>query len=214
MRRTGIIAEKLGMSSMFMEDGRLLPVTLLKLDSLQVIGKRTNDKDGHSAVVLGAKNIKASKINKAQRSVFAKGKIEPKAHIKEFRLTNESEMPEIGSEIKANHFKSGQIVDVSATSIGKGFAGVMKRHNFGGLEATHGVSIAHRSAGSTGGCQDPGRVFKNKKMAGQLGNKKVTKQNLEILDINEEENIIFVKGAVPGPKGGVVYVTDAVKKGS
>lgn len=213
MKRTGLIAEKLGMSSLFMEDGRALAVTLLKVDNLQVIGQRTENKDGYTALVLGANNMKASKLNKAQRTIFAKNKIEPKRYIKEFRIS-EDNMVEVGSELKANHFKAGQIVDISGTSIGKGFAGAMKRHNFAGLEATHGVSISHRSHGSTGGCQDPGRVFKNKKMAGHLGHEKVTKQNLVILDINEEENIILVKGAVPGPKGGVVYVTDAVKKGS
>lgn len=213
MKRTGIIAEKLGMSSLLLEDGRALPITLLKVDNLQVIGQKTQDKDGYIALVLGAKNTKSTKLNKAQRTIFAKKKIEPKTHIKEFRIT-EDNLIEVGAELKANHFKPGQIVDVCGTSIGKGFAGAMKRHNFRGLEATHGVSIAHRSHGSTGGCQDPGRVFKNKKMAGHLGHEKVTKQNLEIIDINEEENIILIKGAVPGPKGGVVYVTDAVKKGS
>ena len=201
------------MSSLFLEDGRTLPVTLLKVDNLQVIGQKTQDKDGYIALVLGAKNTKASKLNKAQRTVCAKKKIEPKTHIKEFRIT-EDNLVEVGAELKATHFKPGQIVDVCGTSIGKGFAGAMKRHNFRGLEATHGVSISHRSHGSTGGCQDPGRVFKNKKMAGHLGHEKVTKQNLEIIDVNEEENIILIKGAAPGPKGGVVYVTDAVKKGS
>lgn len=213
MRRTGIIAEKLGMSSLFTEDGRALPVTLLKVDNLQVIGQRTQDKDGYTALILGAKNTKATKVNKAQRTTFAKSKIEPKTYIKEFRISEDNSL-DVGSELKANHFKAGQIVDVCGTSIGKGFAGAMKRHNFGGLEATHGVSISHRSHGSTGGCQDPGRVFKNKKMAGHLGHEKVTKQNLEIVEINEEDNIILIKGAVPGPKGGVVYITDAVKKGS
>lgn len=213
MRRTGIIAEKLGMSSLFTEDGRAMPVTLLKVENLQVIGKKTEDKDGYIALILGAKNTKATKLNKAQRTVFAKSKIEPKTYIKEFRITDDNSL-DVGSEVKASHFKPGQIVDVCGTSIGKGFAGAMKRHNFAGLEATHGVSISHRSHGSTGGCQDPGRVFKNKKMAGHLGHERVTKQNLEILEINEEDNIILIKGAVPGPKGGVVYITDAVKKGS
>jgi large subunit ribosomal protein L3 len=213
MKRTGIIAEKLGMSSLFTEDGRALPVTLLKVDSLQVIAQRTQDKDGYTALVLGAKNTKPTKINKAQRTVFAKSKIEPKTYVKEFRITEDG-LLDVGLELKASHFRAGQIVDIAGTSIGKGFAGAMKRHNFRGLEATHGVSVSHRSHGSTGGCQDPGRVFKNKKMAGHLGHERVTKQNLEILDVNEEDNIIFVKGSVPGPKGGVVYVTDSVKKGN
>ena len=212
MRRTGIIAEKLGMSSLFTEDGLALPVTLLKVDNLQVVGHRTLDKDGYAALVLGARNTKPTKVNKSQRTVFAKNKIEPKTYLKEFRISEDSFI-EVGADIKASHFKAGQIVDISGTSIGKGFAGAMKRHDFRGLEASHGVSISHRSHGSTGGCQDPGRVFKNKKMAGQLGHKRVTKQNLEILDILEGENIILVKGSVPGCKGAVVYISDAVKKG-
>lgn len=211
MRRSGIIAEKLGQSSLFTEDGRVEQVTLLKVDNCQVLGQRTNDKDGYSAVILGARNTKVSKINKAQKSIFTKSKIEPKSFMKEFRVS-EDNLIEVGSEVKAEHFKAGQFVDVSGTSIGKGFAGAMKRHNFAGLEATHGVSISHRSHGSTGGCQDPGRVFKNKKMAGQMGAKKVTKQNLQVLDVNLEDNIIIVKGSVPGHKGGIVYVTDAIKK--
>lgn len=213
MKRTGIIAEKVGMSSLFVEDGGMLPVTLLKIDNCQVIGKRTSGQDGYEALVLGAVNTKSTKINKAQRNIFTKNKIEPKTHIKEFRISEDSAL-DIGSEVKADHFNVGQLVDISGTSVGKGFAGSMKRHNFGGLEATHGVSVSHRSHGSTGGCQDPGRVFKNKKMAGQMGSAKVTKQNLEILDILEDQNIILVKGSVPGHKGSIVYVTDAVKKGS
>lgn len=211
MRRSGIIAEKLGQSSLFTEDGRAEQVTLLKVDNCQVLGQRTNEKDGYLAVILGAKNTKIAKINKPQKAIFTKSKIEPKTHMKEFRVS-EDNMLEVGSEVKAEHFREGQFVDVSGISLGKGFAGAMKRHNFSGLEATHGVSIAHRSHGTTGSCQDPGRVFKNKKMAGQMGAKRVTKQNLEVLGVNIEDNIILVKGSVPGHKGAVVYVTDAIKK--
>jgi large subunit ribosomal protein L3 len=211
MIRSGIIAEKLGQSSLFTDEGRSEQVTLLKVDNCQVLGHRTKETDGYSAVILGAKNTKITKVNKAQKGMFTKSKIEPKAHKKEFRVS-ETNFLEVGSEVKAEHFKSGQFVDVSGISLGKGFAGAMKRHNFAGLEATHGVSISHRSHGSTGGCQDPGRVFKNKKMAGQMGAKRVTKQNLEILGVNLEDNIILVKGSVPGHKGSVVYVTDAIKK--
>lgn len=211
MRRSGIIAEKLGQSSLFTEDGRAEQVTLLKVDNCQVLGHRTNEKDGYSAVILGARNTKVSKVNKAQKAIFTKSKIEPKAHLKEFRVSEDSFL-EVGSEVKAEHFREGQFVDVSGISLGKGFAGAMKRHNFAGLEATHGVSISHRSHGSTGGCQDPGRVFKNKKMAGQMGAKRVTKQNLEVLGVNVEDNIILIKGSVPGHKGAVVYITDAIKK--
>jgi large subunit ribosomal protein L3 len=212
MKRSGIIAKKLGMSSLFTEQGRALPVTLLQVDNCQVVGHKTLDKDGYSAVVLGAKNAKANKVSKSMRTVFAKNKIEPKSHLKEFRITEDS-FVDVGSDMKAEHFTVGQFVDIAGTSIGKGFAGGMKRHNFRGLEATHGVSVSHRSHGSTGGRQDPGRVFKNKKMAGHMGDVRVTKQNLEVVKINAEENIIVIKGSVPGYKGAVVYITDAIKRG-
>jgi large subunit ribosomal protein L3 len=162
--------------------------------------------------VLGAKNAKANKVSKAMRTVFAKNKIEPKSHLREFRITEDAYI-DVGSDMKAEHFEVGQYVDIAGTSIGKGFAGGMKRHNFRGLEASHGVSVSHRSHGSTGGRQDPGRVFKNKKMAGHMGDVSVTKQNLEIVQINAEENIIVIKGSVPGYKGAVVYITDAIKRG-
>ena len=211
MARSGIIAEKLGMSSLFTEQGQSLPVTLLKINNCQVVGHKTIERDGYSAVVLGAKNAKPSRVSKSLRTIFANSKIEPKAHLKEFRISEDSYI-EVGLEMKADHFTSGQFIDVSGVSIGKGFAGGMKRHNFRGLEASHGVSVSHRSHGSTGGRQDPGRVFKNKKMAGHMGHVKVTKQNLEIVKVDVENSIIIVKGSVPGCKGSVVYVTDAIKK--
>lgn len=211
MKRTGIIAEKLGMSSMFTEQGRLLPVTLLKVDACQVVGQRTTDVNGYSAVVLGATNVKPTRVSKSMKTVFANNKVEPKKHLKEFRVSDDA-LIDIGAELQVDHFVIGQHVDVSGISIGKGFAGAMKRHNFRGLEATHGVSLTHRSHGSTGGRQDPGRVFKNKKMAGHMGHEKVTKQNLEVVGVDLENAILFIKGSVPGPKGSVVYVADAVKK--
>ncbi len=211
MKRSGIIAKKLGMSSLFTEQGRVLPVTLLKVDNCQVVGHKTIDRDGYTAVVLGSENAKANKVSKSMRTVFANSKIEPKSHLREFRVTEDAFI-DIGSEMKADHFAAGQFVDVAGISIGKGFAGGMKRHNFRGLEATHGVSVSHRSHGSTGGRQDPGRVFKNKKMAGHMGHVRVTKQNLEIISVKTEENIIVVKGSVPGCKGSTVYITDAIKR--
>ncbi len=209
--RTGLIAKKLGMSSAFNEKGEMVPVTLLSVEECQVVAHKTKEKDGYMAVVIGSKNAKLSKVSKAMRTVFASAKIEPKVHLKEFRITAESYI-DIGSEIKADHFAVGQFIDVSGTSIGKGFAGGMKRHNFRGLEASHGVSVSHRSIGSTGGCQDPGRVFKNKKMPGHLGNKSVTLQNLTVFAVDTEKNVIAVKGAIPGHKGSQVYITDAIKK--
>jgi large subunit ribosomal protein L3 len=211
MKRTGIIAEKLGMSSLFTEQGRLLPVTLLKVDACQVVSHRTSELNGYNAVVLGASNAKPTRVSKAMRAVFANSKVEPKKHLKEFRISDECYI-EIGVELKVDHFNVGQFVDVSGTSIGKGFAGAMKRHNFRGLEATHGVSLTHRSHGSTGGRQDPGRVFKNKKMAGHMGHETVTKQNLEVVGVDVENSVLLIKGSVPGPKGAVVYVADAVKR--
>jgi large subunit ribosomal protein L3 len=209
--RSGILAKKVGMTRLFLEDGRQIPVTVLQLDNLQVIAQRTAEKDGYTAVQLGAGAAKAKRVSKAMRGHFAAAKVEPKRKIVEFRVSPEN-LIAVGEEISAEHFVEGQKVDVSGTSIGKGFAGVMKRHNFGGLRASHGVSISHRSHGSTGQCQDPGRVFKGKKMAGHLGSVRVTTQNLEVVRTDPERGLVFIKGAVPGSKGGWVTVKDAVKK--
>lgn len=209
--RTGIIAKKLGMSSMFTEQGDRITLTFLQVNDCQVVGHKTIEKDGYSALVLGAEPRKASKVSKSMKTVFAKAKIEPKAILKEFRVT-ESNMLEVGTKITPAHYSIGQYIDVSGRSIGKGFAGGMKRHNFGGLEATHGVSISHRSHGSTGQCQDPGKVFKGKKMAGHLGDENVTIQNLQVVEIDEEKGLVIVSGNVPGSKGGYVFIKDAVKK--
>ena len=209
--RTGVIAKKIGMSSLYDDLGGRLTLTFLEIDHCQVIANKTAEKDGYNAVILGASKMSPNKVKKPLKSIFNKSKIEPRKIIKEFRVDSDS-LLEIGTDIKADHFNVGQYVDVSAISIGKGFAGVMKRHNFAGLEASHGVSISHRSHGSTGGCQDPGKVFKNKKMAGQMGNKRVTIQNLQVVDVDEENNILIVSGNVPGSKGGCVFIKDAVKK--
>lgn len=209
--RTGVIARKEGMTRIFTEDGRHVPVTVLKIDNCQVMGVMTIEKNGYSAVQLGAGTAKVQRTSKAMRAVYAKAKIEPKKKVAEFRV-DADQLPEIGQEVGANHFIAGQKVDVCATSKGKGFAGAMKRHNFGGMRASHGVSVSHRAHGSTGQNQDPGRVFKGKKMAGQMGNKRITTQNLEIAAIDLEDNLILVRGAVPGPRSGWVYITDAIKK--
>ncbi len=209
--RSGIIAKKVGMTRLFMEDGRQIPVTVLQLDNLQVVAQRTADKDGYTAVQLGAGSPKVKRVSKAMRGHFAASKVEPKRKLAEFRVSADN-LIEVGAEISAEHFLEGQKVDVSGTSIGKGFAGAMKRHNFGGLRASHGVSISHRSHGSTGQCQDPGKVFKGKKMAGHMGAARVTTQNLEVVKTDAERGLVFVKGAVPGSKGGWVTVKDAVKK--
>ena len=211
MLRSGVIAKKVGMTRLFLEDGRQVPVTVLQLDKLQVVAQRTADKDGYSAVQLGAGTAKAKRTTKALRGHFAVAKVEPKRKVAEFRVAPEN-LIEVGEEITADHYFEGQYVDVCGTSIGKGFAGGMKRHNFRGLEMTHGVSIAHRSHGSTGQCQDPGRVFKGKKMAGHMGAARVTTQNLQIVRTDADRGVIMIKGAVPGPKGGWVTVKDAVKK--
>ena len=213
MSRTGLIAKKIGMSSLFTEQGKRLTLTLLKVDACQVVGSRTEERDGYNATVIGAENKKPSRVNKPLRSLFAKLNIEPKKKIREFRVSKDN-LLEIGAEIKPSHFSKNQYVDVIGTSKGKGFAGVMKRHNFGGLEASHGVSISHRSHGSTGQCQDPGRVFKGKKMAGQLGNERVTLQNLRVVDFDDEKGLLIVSGNVPGHNGSFVYVKDAVKRTS
>ena len=209
--RTGLIAEKLGMSRIFSEEGRHIPVTVLKVDNCQVIAKKTVEKDGYDAVQIGVGSAKPKRVNKAQRSQFAKVKIEPKKKLVEFRVSQDA-LLDVGSEICVSHFVAGQYVDVAGTSIGKGFAGAMKRHNFAGLEATHGVSISHRSHGATGQCQDPGRVFKGKKMAGHMGAKRVTQQSLEVVSTDEENGLIFIKGSLPGSKGGYVLIKDSVKK--
>lgn len=209
--RTGLIARKEGMSRIFDEDGRHIPVTVLKVDECQVIAVRGEEKDGYVAVQLGAGKAKVKSTSKQNRGHFAKAKVEPKKRLAEFRVSNENVL-EIGAELGANHFVAGQYVDVTGTSIGKGFAGAMKRHNFGGLRASHGVSVSHRSHGSTGQCQDPGKVFKGKKMAGHMGAERVTTQNLEVVAVDLEDNLILVKGAVPGAKKGWVLIKDAVKK--
>ncbi len=209
--RSGVIAKKVGMTRLFMDDGRQVPVTVLQLDNLQVVAQRTAEKDGYSAVQLGAGSAKAKRTSQAMRGHFAAAKVAPKRKIAEFRVSADN-LIGVGEEISAEHFLEGQKVDVSGTSIGKGFAGAMKRHNFGGLRASHGVSISHRSHGSTGQCQDPGRVFKGKKMAGHMGAAKVTTQNLEVVKTDADRGLIMIKGAVPGSKGGWVTIKDAVKK--
>jgi large subunit ribosomal protein L3 len=209
--RSGVIAKKVGMTRLFMEDGRQIPVTVLQLDNLQVVAQRTADKDGYTAVQLGAGAAKAKNVSQPMRGHFAKAQVAPKRKLAEFRVSPEN-LIEIGAEISAEHFLEGQKVDVSGTSIGKGFAGAMKRHNFGGLRASHGVSISHRSHGSTGQCQDPGKVFKGKKMAGHMGAARVTTQNLEVVKTDADRGLIMIKGAVPGSKGGWVTIKDAVKK--
>lgn len=211
MLRSGVIAKKLGMTRLFLEDGRQVPVTVLQLDNVQVVAQRTQEKDGYTAVQLGAGTAKAKNVSRPMRGHFAKAQVEPKRKIVEFRVSPENLIP-VGEEIIAAHYFPGQYVDVSGTSIGKGFAGAMKRHNFGGLRASHGVSISHRSHGSTGQCQDPGKVFKGKKMAGHMGTTRVTTQNLQVVRIDSERGLVMVKGAVPGNKGGWVTVKDAVKK--
>ena len=209
--RSGILAKKVGMTRLFMEDGKQIPVTVLQLDNLQVVAQRTAEKDGYTAVQLGAGTAKAKRTSKAMRGHFAVAKVEPKRKLAEFRVAPEN-LIEVGEELTADHYFEGQFVDVSGTSIGKGFAGAMKRHNFGGLRASHGVSISHRSHGSTGQCQDPGRVFKGKKMAGHMGAARVTTQNLQVVKTDAERGLIMIKGSVPGAKGGWVTIKDAVKK--
>jgi len=211
MLRSGVIAKKVGMTRLFMEDGKQIPVTVLQLDKLQVVAQRTVEKDGYTAVQLGAGVAKAKRTSQAMRGHFAAAKVEPKRKVAEFRVDADA-LIGVGEEIIADHYFEGQFVDVAGTSIGKGFAGAMKRHNFGGLRATHGVSISHRSHGSTGQCQDPGKVFKGKKMAGHMGAARVTTQNLQVVRTDTDRGLIMVKGAVPGSKGGWVTVKDAVKK--
>ena len=211
MLRSGVIARKVGMTRLFMEDGRQIPVTVLQLDGCQVVAQRTADRDGYTAVQLGAGAARAKRTPKPMRGHFATARVSPKRKVAEFRVAPEN-MIDVGAEITADHYFEGQYVDVSGTSIGKGFSGAMKRHNFSGLRASHGVSISHRSHGSTGQCQEPGRVFKGKKMAGHMGAARVTTQNLQVVRTDAERGLIMVKGSVPGSKGGWVTIKDAVKK--
>src|SRR5690348_13162377 len=209
--RTGLLAQKLGMTRVFTDEGEHVPVTVLKVDNCQVVAVRTEETDGYTAVQLGVGTAKVKNVTKALRGHFAKAKVEPKRKLAEFRVTPDA-LIEIGAEITAAHFVPGQRVDVTGTTIGKGFAGAMKRWNFGGLRATHGVSVSHRSHGSTGNRQDPGKTFKNKKMAGHYGVERVTTQNLKILAADAERGLIFVIGAVPGYDGSYVLVKDAAKR--
>lgn len=210
-KRTGLLATKLGMTRIFDDAGKHVPVTVLKLDNCQVVGTRSKDKNGYVAVQLGVGKAKVKNVSKAVRGQYAGAKIEPKKKLIEFRVSEDA-LLEVGTELSAAHFVAGQLVDVSSTSIGKGFAGVMKRHNFGGLRATHGVSVSHRSHGSTGQRQDPGRVFKGKKMAGHMGDTRITTLNLKIVAVDAEQDLILVKGAVPGAEGAYVEIRDAVKR--
>ena len=209
--RTGLIAQKLGMSRLFSDDGMHVPVSVLRVDGCQVVAQRTEEKDGYTALQLGIGEVKVKNVTKPVRGHFAKAGVEPKRKLAEFRVDPEM-LIDVGAELTAEHFIPGQRVDVAGVSIGKGFAGAMKRHNFGGLRATHGVSISHRSHGSTGNRQDPGRVFKGKKMAGHLGDRRVTVLNLEVVRTDADRGLIMVKGAVPGAKGAWLLIRDAVKR--
>ncbi|ACI52696.1 ribosomal protein L3 [Gluconacetobacter diazotrophicus PA1 5] len=209
--RTGLIAKKLGMTRLFKEDGTHVPVTVLHVDNLQVVDVRTQDRDGYTAVQLGFGNAKVKNVSKPNRGHFARVKVEPKKKLAEFRVADDAVL-EAGATLSAAHFVVGQKVDVTSTSKGKGFAGAMKRWNFAGLEASHGVSISHRSHGSTGNRQDPGKTFKNKKMAGHLGSERVTTLNLEVAAVDAEKNLLMVRGSVPGGKNELVLVRDAIKK--
>lgn len=209
--RSGVIAQKVGMTRIFTDAGEHIPVTVLKLDSCQVVAHRTIEKNGYVAVQLGSGLAKVKNVSKAERGHFAVAKVEPKRQLVEFRVSDDALIP-VGAELTADHFVVGQFVDVSGTTTGKGFAGGMKRWNFGGLRATHGVSVSHRSIGSTGGRQDPGKTFKNKKMPGHLGVERVTTQNLRVVQTDAERGLILVEGAVPGVAGGWIHVRDAVKR--
>jgi len=209
--RTGLIAQKLGMSRVFTAEGNHVAVTVLRVDNCQVVAQRTQDRDGYTALQLGVGTAKVKNVTQPQRGHFAKAKVEPKARLAEFRVSEDA-LVAVGAEITAAHFVPGQYVDVTGTSIGKGFAGGMKRHNFSGLRATHGVSVSHRSLGSTGQRQDPGKTFKNKKMAGHMGAERVTTQSLEIVVADAERGLLFVKGSVPGSDKGWVLIKDAVKR--
>jgi len=209
--RTGVIAKKVGMTRLFQEDGRHVPVTVLALEDCQVVSHRTMDRDGYVAVQLGAGEAKLKNVAKPQREHFAKAEVTPKMKVAEFRLADEDGLVPVGATISAEHFIAGQKVDITGHTQGKGFAGAMKRWGFGGLRATHGVSLSHRSHGSTGNRQDPGKVFKNKKMAGHMGDRQRTQQNLEIVRTDADRGLLFVKGSVPGAKNSWLVVTDAVK---
>ena len=209
--RTGLIAKKLGMSRIFEADGTHVPVTVLSVAGLKVIAVKTTEKDGHTAVQLGTGAVKAKNVSKPLKGHFAKANTEPKKKLGEFRVSEDC-LLSVGNELSVEHFVVGQYVDVCSTSIGKGFAGVMKRHNFAGLEATHGVSVSHRSHGSTGQRQDPGKVFKGKKMAGHMGAERVTVQNLKVVAVDADKGLLMVKGAVPGSENSWIRVTDAIKK--
>ena len=208
--RTGVIAKKMGMTRLFQADGRHVPVTVLQLEEVQVVGRREMDRDGYTAVQLGAGKAKAKNVAKPQRGHFGKAEVEPKAKVAEFRVSEDA-LLDLGATLSADHFVAGQMVDIQGVTQGKGFQGGMKRWGFGGLRATHGVSVSHRSLGSTGQRQDPGKVFKNKKMAGHMGAKNRTQQNLEIVRTDAERGLLFVKGSVPGHKGGWLEVHDSVK---
>lgn len=209
--RTGLIAEKIGMTQVFQDNGQQVPVTVLKVNPCTVVEQKIDEVHGYNAVQLGTIEVAPSKLAKPQREAFAKKNITPCKILKEFRISKDA-MLEVGTVLKADHFTTGQFVDITGTSIGKGFAGAMKRHNFGGLRASHGVSVSHRSHGSTGNRQDPGKVFKNKKMAGHMGDVRVTKLNLVVHSVDAERGLLYIKGSVPGSKSGTVYIRDAIKK--
>src|SRR5665213_49178 len=209
--RTGLIAQKLGMSRVFTDEGTHIPVTVLRIDNCQVVAQRTAERDGYIALQLGVGTAKVKNVTKPMRGHFAAAKVEPKAHMAEFRVSEDA-LVDVGAEITAAHFIAGQYVDVTGTSIGKGFAGGMKRWNFAGLRATHGVSVSHRSLGSTGQRQDPGKTFKNKKMAGHMGARRVTTHNLKVVVADEERGVLMIEGAVPGSEGGWVLIKDAIKR--
>jgi len=210
--RSGVIAQKMGMTRIFTEGGEHVPVTVLKIDHCKVVAHRTQENNGYTALQLGAGLAKVKNVTRAERGHFAVAKVEPASKVVEFRVSPEN-LIEVGAEITADHFVTGQYVDVTGTSIGRGFAGSMKRHNFHGLRASHGVSVSHRSHGSTGQRQDPGKVFKGKKMAGHMGDVRVTTQNLQVVLTDVNRGLVMVRGAVPGAKGGWVLLRDAVKSG-
>jgi large subunit ribosomal protein L3 len=209
--RTGVITQKVGMTRLFLEDGKHVPVTVLKLDGCQVVATRSDEKDGYTAVQLGSGYAKPKRLTKADRGQFAKAEVEPKKKLAEFRVDADNLLA-VGDVILADHFVPGQKVDVTGVTIGRGFTGAMKRWNFRGLEATHGVSISHRSLGGTGGRQDPGKTFKNKKMHGHYGVDRITTQNVEVAKVDVERGLIMIRGSVPGSKGGWVFIRDAVKR--
>ena len=211
--RSGVIAQKVGMTRVYNDAGEHVPVTVLRVDGCQVVSQRTVEKNGYTAVQLGAGQAKVKNTSKGLRGHFAAASVEPKAKLVEFRVS-EDNMIDVGAQVVPSHFEAGQLVDVTGTTIGKGFAGAMKRHNFGGLRATHGVSVSHRSHGSTGSNQDPGKVWKGKRMAGHMGQTRVTTQNLEVVSTDDDRGLILVKGAVPGSKGSWIVVRDAIKSAS